>query len=77
MSVKPVFTGVQLSPLSAERNTPSLAVPANRFVPEMDSDKTLDHVKSVFTVFQLVPLSVERKTPLPLVPTNRVVPETA
>jgi hypothetical protein len=63
--LKPVFTAVQLVPLSVERKTPPL-VPAYRVsgvAGLIAREVTHTLAKPVFTAVQVVPLSVERNTP--------------
>jgi hypothetical protein len=60
--VRPVLTGVQLLPLSVDKNTPPLIVPAKMFKPLVANDVTMD-VSPVLTDVQLAPLLVDRNTP--------------
>src|SRR4030095_6344908 len=67
--VKPLLTGVQLSPLFVERNTPPPAMespPAKTSLLALMARETMKGLVSpAFTATQLSPLSVERKMPLP------------
>jgi hypothetical protein len=61
--VRPVFTAVQVVPLSLERKTPSYHVPAYRIVGALGSmarELTSRGAGAVFTAVQVAPLSVER-----------------
>lgn len=72
----PELAAVQLAPLSVERKTPALAVPANKFGPETTSAATEVFGKQLLAADQLVPLLVERKMP-PVVPASKFAPEVA
>src|SRR5659263_470712 len=72
---RPVFIAIQCPPLSVERKTPKVPVPAYTVAGVrglMAREPTPLSVRPVFTAVHVVPLSVERKTPLE-VPAYRVV----
>src|SRR5437667_8543483 len=68
---KPLLTGVQLSPLSVDRQTP-LNVPAKMWplTALIASARTFVAVSPLLTPVHVSPLSVERKIPPPWVPTK-------
>src|SRR4029450_7591826 len=68
---KPLFTAVQLSPLSVDRKTPPLHVPAKRCPALLiASALTLVSVSPSLIPSHVSPLSVVRETPPPCVPTK-------
>jgi hypothetical protein len=58
-----VVAAVQERPLSVERNTPAMDVPASSVVPLPAIDETRRFVGCVVADAQVTPRSVERETP--------------
>src|SRR5688572_24508333 len=69
----PLFTAVQMFPLSVDKNTPSF-VPAKMFVPLTAKERIMVSVKPLLTAAQLLPLLEDTYTPPPQVPAKIFVP---